>query len=229
MLGASLLLAAAGAAVAVPTVSIDLRGREVRLGDVARLTGFAPAGDPALASRIIASVPRGRTQLSMTREALAGLVRRSVPGLGTWLRPGAGSVTFRAPARRHEAKGASGACAATAQPVAQDAALKTADIVTVPCEAREVGAPVRFDRRASAVRASAHLPAGTRLGRLALPAAPNVDRGDELTLLSRVGPVSVERQVVALQAGRSGGRVFVRDAEGQVVSAPLSVQPEVAR
>jgi flagella basal body P-ring formation protein FlgA len=96
----------------------------------------------------------------------------------------------------------------------------------VPCEATKVGAPVRFDRRASALRASAPLPAGTRLGRLALSAAPDIDKGDELTLRSTVGPVSVERQVVALQPGRSGGRVFVRDAEGQVMSAPLSVQPE---
>ena len=229
MLGALLLLAALGASAAAPTVSIDLGARHVRLADVSGLTGFAPAGHPALASRIIASVPRGRKGLSITREALAGLVRRSVPGLGSRLRPGAGSVTFRAPAAPHQAKVASGACAATAQPVAQGAALQTADVVTVPCEATEVGAPVRFDRRASALRTSAPLPAGTRLGRLTLPAAPDVDKGDELTLLSTVGPVSVERQVVALQAGRSGGRVFVRDAEGQVVSAPLSVQPEAAR
>ena len=50
-----------------------------------------------------------------------------------------------------------------------------------------------------------------------------MDSGDRLTLISAVGPVRVERQVVALQAGRAGGRVFVRDAEGQVVAAPLAV------
>jgi hypothetical protein len=33
--------------------------------------------------------------------------------------------------------------------------------------------------------------------------------------------VRVERRVVALQPGLSGGRLFVRDEEGQVSSAPL--------
>ncbi|HZF44360.1 MAG TPA: flagella basal body P-ring formation protein FlgA [Sphingomonadaceae bacterium] len=228
MLGAPLLLAALGAPAAAATVSIDLGGRDVRLADVARLTGFTPAGHPALASRIIASIPPSRTQLSMTRDALAGLVRRNVPGLGSRLLPAAGSVTFRAPAQPRAANVATGVCASTAQAVAKGAALTMADVVVVPCEAA-VSAPVRFDRSALALRASAHLPAGTRLGRLALPAAPDIDKGDELTLRSTVGPVSVERQVVALQSGRSGGRVFVRDAEGQVVSAPLSLQREAAR
>lgn len=227
MLGAPFLFVALGGAAA-PGVVIDLPGREVRLGDVA---GLAPVAHPGLASRVIASVPRGRTQLSMTREALASLVRRSVPGLAGRMLAGAGSVTFKASPQPVEPKGQLSACAATAQPVAQGAALKPADIVAVPCEAEPVVVPVRFDRRAGAVRASAPLSAGTRLGRLALPGAPDIDKGDKLTLVSAVGPVRVERQVVALQAGRSGGRVFVRDAEGQVLAAPLAVSPstEVAR
>lgn len=227
MLGASLFLAAVGATAAGPTV--DLRGRDIRLGDLAALAGFAPAAHPRLAARVIASVPPGRTQLSITQAALASLVRRNVPGLAGQLVPGAGVVTFRAPPQPIQTDLQLGACAAIAQPVAQGAAIKPADIVAVPCEATEAGAPLRFDRRASAIRASAPLPAGTRLGRVVLSAAPDVDKGDELTLVSAVGPVRVERQVVALQAGRSGGRVFVRDAEGQVVAAPLAVSTETAR
>jgi flagella basal body P-ring formation protein FlgA len=51
-----------------------------------------------------------------------------------------------------------------------------------------------------------------------------VDKGDKLTMVSTSGPVRVTREVVALQAGRAGGRLFVRDNEGNVTSAPLAAQ-----
>lgn len=222
------LLAVLGATAAAPPVEIALGGREVRIADVAALTGFGAAAHPRFASRVIASIPRGRTRLSMTRDALVGLVGRSVPGLAGRMMPGAGAVTFHALPHAVDANEIQGGCSATAQPIAEGTALTPADIVTVPCDAGPIDAgpidaPVRFDRRASALRASVALAAGTRLGRIALPGAPDVDSGDRLTLISAVGPVRVERQVVALQAGRSGGRVFVRDAEGQVLAAPLAV------
>lgn len=223
LLGTLLLAIPVATTAATPPIEIVLRGRDVRLADVAALAGFRPAAHPRFATRVLASIPRGRTRLSMTREALAGLVGRSVPGLAGRLTPGAGAVTFHVLSKLAEPNGVQGDCYATAQAVAQGTALTPADIVAVPCEAEPNVAPIRFDRRASAVRASVALAAGTRLGRIALPAAPDVDRGDRLTLASTVGPVRVERQVVALQAGRAGGRVFVRDAEGQVLAAPLAV------
>lgn len=54
-----------------------------------------------------------------------------------------------------------------------------------------------------------------------LPEPPEVKTGDRLTLVSRSGPVTVERQVTALQPGRSSRRLFVRDDAGQVSSIPL--------
>lgn len=51
-----------------------------------------------------------------------------------------------------------------------------------------------------------------------LPDPPAVQTGDELTLISRAGPVTVERSVTALQPGRSGRRLFVRDRAGHVSS-----------
>ncbi len=43
--------------------------------------------------------------------------------------------------------------------------------------------------------------------------------GDKLVLQSRAGPVTIERTVTAVQPGRSGGRLFVRDAEGRIFAA----------
>jgi hypothetical protein len=47
----------------------------------------------------------------------------------------------------------------------------------------------------------------------------DVRPGQTLTLASHAGPVLVQRQVQAVQAGRWGQRFFVRDAEGVVFAA----------
>jgi hypothetical protein len=51
---------------------------------------------------------------------------------------------------------------------------------------------------------------------------PQVRRGDKLTLNAAVGPVDIQREVVALQsASRRHKRVFVRSSEGEVFAAPI--------
>lgn len=54
-----------------------------------------------------------------------------------------------------------------------------------------------------------------------VPVRPAVDvaRGAALVLRSRVGPVTIEREVTAMQPGCTGRRVFVRDAGGAVFAA----------
>ncbi|HEX4695805.1 hypothetical protein [Sphingomonas sp.] len=51
---------------------------------------------------------------------------------------------------------------------------------------------------------------------------PAIARGEAMTFAVRVGPVTVERPVAAMQPGRVGRRVFVRDTAGNVFSARLS-------
>lgn len=58
---------------------------------------------------------------------------------------------------------------------------------------------------------------------VAQPETVDVKRGDELTLVSTVGPVRIQRRVIAAQPGRSGRRIFVRDEDGQILSIPLSL------
>ena len=51
---------------------------------------------------------------------------------------------------------------------------------------------------------------------------PEVRRGDKMTVTSTVGPVAIQRQVVALQeATPRQKRVFVRSSDGEIFSAPL--------
>ena len=51
---------------------------------------------------------------------------------------------------------------------------------------------------------------------------PDIIPGDTLTLRVAIGPVEIEREVYALQSGRRGRPVFVRTAEGRVLSAPVA-------
>lgn len=54
---------------------------------------------------------------------------------------------------------------------------------------------------------------------VALALEPIVEVGDALTVSVQIGPVVVEREVRALQPGRPGRAIFVRTAEGAVLSA----------
>ena len=55
------------------------------------------------------------------------------------------------------------------------------------------------------------------------PDAPAAERGQKLMLVSTVGPVVIQRPVVAAQsAAKSDKRLFVRTDDGEVISIPLS-------
>lgn len=219
----SLLLAAAGASATVglvPAAEVALTDRRIRLGDVVDLSRLAPAERRRLAPRVIASVPAGRSRVVLTREALRGLVRRSVPGLALRTEADGTSLTFKV-AEALEGRPPS-ACAELARPVAAGAAVSRDDLVPAPCRASAASAQLRFDRADRIVRASGQLAAGDYLGRISVGSAPAVDKGDKLSLVASSGPVRVSREVVALQPGRAGGRLFVRDSEGNVTSAPLA-------
>ena len=220
----TLLLAAAGASVMVgltPAAEVALPSRQIRLGDVADLSALDPAARARLAPRVLAVIPAGRTGIALSREAVGALVRRSVPGLEVRAGADEAPLVFRV-ATAAEERPRTG-CAELARPLAAGAPLSDADLIPVAC--REAAASgVRFDRLDRVARAERDLAGGAYLGRISAPPAVAVDKGARLTLVATAGPVRVSREVVALQAGRPGGKVFVRDNEGNVTSAPLAVR-----
>jgi flagella basal body P-ring formation protein FlgA len=112
-------------------------------------------------------------------------------------------------------------CVAAGRDVPAGAMLSADDLTGADCRAKAPRAPLRYDRVARTLVASEAIPAGTYLGRLAPPAGPEVRAGDVLTLRSSAGVATIERSVTALQPGRSGGKLFVRDADGQVFAVPF--------
>lgn len=216
----ALALGAQPVALLRPAEDVRLNERTVTLGDLAEVKGTASAR--ALEGRVVTRLPSARRSVALSRDAVAALIRRAVPGLA--VRGGPGRLVIHQAPRRAAARPDN--CFALAGPLAAGAILRPADLAAAPCAGKTAETSLHFDRRAGSVRAATALPAGAFVGRLVLPAAAEVEAGQALTVVSTVGPVRIERPVVALQPGRNGGRAFVRDGEGQVFAAPVSVVSE---
>ena len=170
----------------------------------------------SLAAREIARLPIGRDRLSLSRRAVAVLVHRADPALD--VDAGAdGTITFRL-VRNKTAD--AGPCLVTSAPLAAGTAVSRDKVAKGACA--PVSAGLRFDTARHVLVARRDLPAGSPLGRLVAAPAEAVARGDAMTLVSRAGPVTIERPVTALQPGREGGRVFVRDSAGHIFAAPIA-------
>jgi hypothetical protein len=183
----------------------------VTLADVAQAADLGRLG-----AMEIARLPVGRDRLSLSRRAIAALVRRAVPGIVVESGD-ARIVTFRY-VRRAEV-GAAG-CQVTSAALAAGAAITRDKIAAGPCAMATPA--LRYDAASGYLVARHDLPAGSPLGHLAVPPPATVARGEAMTLISRAGPVTIERPVTALQPGHVGRRVFVRDSRGHVFAAPVA-------
>ncbi|MEI9851944.1 MAG: hypothetical protein WDN24_15170 [Sphingomonas sp.] len=116
---------------------------------------------------------------------------------------------------------AAGDCFAAARDLPADAAIARSRSCPRALPGR-TGSAARSATSPAAGAAIAARPiaAGAYLGRIALPSAGRVARGEALVLRSAQGAVTIERPVTALQPGRPGGRLFVRDGRRQGLFGP---------
>ncbi|MGK6317915.1 flagella basal body P-ring formation protein FlgA [Sphingomonas sp. DT-204] len=193
--------------------SIMLRDRLVRIGDVAR-------ADAAIAGTVIARLPAGRGGVSLSRRAIAALIRRAVPGVVISGGERAGDVALTMPPALPK-DGASTSNCHVARHAIRAGETVTADLIERG-RCGSVRGLLMFDAERQKVLARRAIGRGTPLGRLRLPEAPAVRKGDALALVARIGPVTIERNVTAMQAGTGGRALFVRSGDGQVFAARLS-------
>lgn len=199
----------------VSATDIDLSERVIRVGDIVEDQCDA---DARMREAVIAILPRHGERITLTRRALAGLVRRRLPGLDPAAN-GEASIAFNALRVARPSASASN-CYAAAHALSEGAALSGEDLRHAPCVSGENPALI-YDRAMGVVRATRAIGEGEALGSFAAPPRRFADTGDELSLSVAVGPVRVERTVTALQPAPKGGAVFVRDAEGHIFSAPI--------
>ena len=222
MLGGVIAVMIAGPALSVAIVDapeVELGSRAVRLADVAVLEGGAKAERRRLGAQIVASVPRRRSGILLSRAALADLVRRQsgAPAVAE----GEGMLRLR---YRPAVATRQGGCWATQAPLAVGEPITGASVAPAPCGGASTSDLLRFDRSSGLVRAAVNLPAGTHIGRMAPPAEGLVERGASMALVSTSGPVTLSRSVTALQPGRAGRPLFVRDEDGNVLSVAVAAE-----
>lgn len=100
------------------------------------------------------------------------------------------------------------------------AVVSEAETVRGPCPVDAVPAKLRYDSRRGVAVARFDLAEGEPVGRVYLPLRPDVLPGDSITLVARIGHVTVRRNMTAMQSARNNEYLFVRDEDGQVVRAP---------
>ena len=215
-----LFAAAAGATVALTDArTVRLDAPRIRLADVARSAGLPRASWDHLAGQVIATLPARSRAVTLSRNAVSVLVSRRMPGIRTLA--GATSDPIRFEVSGEQSTSVSLACRALGVARRAGEQMVDADLSPAPC----TGAPVKslqYVSRGRQLVAARDLPAGSYLGRIAAPPVVAVKRGDDLRLVSRMGSVTIERAVTAMQVGRAGKPVFVRDSDGEVFAVRVS-------
>lgn len=118
------------------------------------------------------------------------------------------------------------ACLRLVTDLAQGASMTAAAVVAAPCADDQAPTPLRVRGGNDDLYASTPLKAGQVIRGVVGIAPPAVAPGQSLMVSTRVGPVTIERKVVALQAARPGGDFFVRTEDGKVFTASM---PQEAR
>jgi flagella basal body P-ring formation protein FlgA len=111
-------------------------------------------------------------------------------------------------------------CHVLTRAVPRGSAIEPGLVEPVLCS-DQAPAPLGFDRSTGLAVATQDMPAGAYLGRILIRASTGIRKGASLRLVSSSGQVRITRTVTAMQPSR-GGRVFVRDEDGQVYSARLA-------
>lgn len=190
----------------------------IRLGDLVQLDG---SNQQKLEAIVIARLPRGVSQIDLSRANVQMLAQRAVPGLQFSGTP-EGIVTIRQQAM---AVIKAAPCYETARSLAAGEALTIEDVTAATCDNERKKTAVRHDRETSATVAGQAVNSGEYLGAVHLGSRVSVRRGDKLILKSQAGPVVIERPVVAVQGGRpTDRRVFVQTDDGAVFATDLAVK-----
>lgn len=118
-------------------------------------------------------------------------------------------------------------CAYMRKAVPAGAIVSETETVRGPCPGEPVPAKLRYDARRGVAIARFELAEGESIGRVYLPQRPDILPGDNITLVARIGHVTVRRDMTAMQPARTNEHLFVRDEDGQVVRAPRLARGEV--
>jgi hypothetical protein len=196
---------------ALPTSEVVLKDRSIKVGDVAITEGYD--------QDVIGQLPARTDVIELDEASAERLLRNRFPSLAFRLR-------FRDRVRLSAPSGApdvrTGSCLAASVDVQPHEPITLSNTLEVACGAGPVPKVLGYDAETRSTFARAFIPAGTVLGAPRLHEVQNVPEGQAMTLRFVSGPVVIEREVVTLQPGMPGDRVFAVTGDGKVVTAPLA-------
>lgn len=109
------------------------------------------------------------------------------------------------------------ACLAAVAPIPAGTVPVRGDFAPAPC-GTDAPRALHYDASRRVLAASRDIAAGEVITAPPQSLLPDVRPGDPLTLVARVGTATVERQVIAAQPGHQGRSIFVRTADGRLLS-----------
>lgn len=112
-------------------------------------------------------------------------------------------------------------CTALKHSMPAGAVARADDFIDTNCPDR-VEPAFHYDAEVGAARATRPLSSGDVVRAVPAHALATVRPGDRLYVAADVGVVRIVREVVALQPGRPGRKLFVRASSGEVFAVTLS-------
>ena len=187
--------------------------REVTLGQLADLDGLSPELRAKANDALILRLKQQETLL--TSGQVEERDRAAIPALAAVRFRGSVRIEFRAaPATVKSTSAPLKQCVVLRVDLDAGAVLRAKDVSETDC-AGAVERALRYDTGTRTLRTKRALAAGSVLPYPDAGPLPSVQAGDRLTLRSEIGPVTVERDVTALQAGEPDRAIWVRGQGGR--------------
>lgn len=117
---------------------------------------------------------------------------------------------------------AEGACLRALEPIPAGAYPLKAELAAEPCGEAKPEVALRFEPASRFVRASRGIEQGDVVAAVPPAYLADVRPGQKVKLSAHIGSVAIEREVEAVQPGRSGGKLFVRGADGKAFAITYS-------
>lgn len=199
-------------------LTIPSETRNITLAQIAEL----PQTLAALGKRVVAQIPEGSRELTLSRDAQNRLLTRNLPGIEIMARYDH-AVRFRTDQSDDKPELAKDQhCLHVVTPIARGEVLAKDAISSASCDDDVDGrGPVWFDRLHYVLRASRDLPAGTVIGDFATRGRGIERAGTPVIVRVRSGPITVERTGRSLQPFEVGRAAFIQLENGEVMAVPI--------
>ena len=200
--------------------AINIENRHIKVSDVVDLSGVDSSIKNKLAEKIIATIPSGKSNVTLTRRGIADLIRKRIPGLPLDENH-KNNELIRIEYSEIDKSVNKQKCHNFKRPVSKGKAITAADLSVVPCDQNRELAAMKYNTLTSVLRATNDISAGSYAGSTVVTAIRYADTDDELVLRVVVGPVKIEKIVWALQPANGADRIFVKDRQGNVLRVPI--------